>query len=206
MFDGVSSCGITASIGAASSSPSEGGSQIKKGQNLKVKFSDEEDQKLKDLVTQHGTKDWILISKLMETRNPRQCRERWNNYINPALRVDPWTPEEDMILDAKFSEYGPRWNKIAKFFVNRSDNNIRNRWMMIARHRTKHTKNIIPTVQTHRKEMPAIVMPVVKETRAVEKRQPENSFELLSVPQIAIGSISGDVEQFDDFWGDFSFF
>jgi len=76
----------------------------KKGSKIKVKFTEEEDQKLTSIVMQVGAKDWIKVSQLMETRNPRQCRERWNNYINPALRTDPWTPEEDILLDQKNKE------------------------------------------------------------------------------------------------------
>ena len=105
--------------------------------SVKNKFSAEEDARLKEIVSIHGTKNWLKISKLMGTRNPRQCRERWNNYINPVLRNDSWTKEEEAILEEKFKEYGPHWNKIGKFLVNRSDNNIRNRWMMIQRHRLK---------------------------------------------------------------------
>lgn len=101
--------------------------------NIKSKFTPEEDEKLKMLVLTHGTSNWSLISKLMGNRNHRQCRERWKNYINPALRNDPWTLEEDQLLVDKYAEYGSKWNKISKFFVNRSDNNIRNRWQMLLR-------------------------------------------------------------------------
>ena len=105
--------------------------------NMKLKFTADEDTKLAKLVAEHGTKDWVKISFLMQTRNPRQCRERWNNYLNPDLRTDPWTAEEDQILEEKYKEYGAKWNKISKFLQNRSDNNIRNRWMMIARRKNR---------------------------------------------------------------------
>ena len=103
------------------------------GKNVKCKFTPEEDQKLRELVQAHGTSSWKLISNLMGTRNLRQCRERWKNYLDPVLRNDPWTLEEDQLLVQKYSEFGPRWNKISRFFVNRSDNNIRNRWQLMLR-------------------------------------------------------------------------
>ena len=201
MFDGVSASGFAASIcaveGASLSTGFDRATPFAntkdsgmKGSNstksvLKIKFTEEEDVKLHRLVMQFGTKDWIKISQLMETRNPRQCRERWNNYVNPALRTDPWTPEEDMILDQKYAEYGPKWNKISKFFVNRSDNNIRNRWMMLARHRAKQQKSPVsppPTpapVKPHPFEVPQIFMPVVREIKMAEKQPSQNSLELL---------------------------
>ena len=100
---------------------------------LKSKFTSEEDQNLRMLVYRYGTKDWQTISKLMGTRNPRQCRERWNNYLKPELTQMPWSMEEDILLANKFAEYGSHWSKISKFFPNRSDNNIRNRWQFLLR-------------------------------------------------------------------------
>ncbi|KAH0791403.1 Myb-like DNA-binding domain containing protein [Histomonas meleagridis] len=105
--------------------------------SIKVKFTEAEDQKLSQLVSIFGPKDWITISKLMDSRNPRQCRERWKNYLNPELRRDPWTPEEDRLLCQKHDELGAKWNKIARFFNNRSDNSLRNRWMLISRRKSK---------------------------------------------------------------------
>ena len=103
------------------------------GKSIKCKFTPEEDQKLRELVQLHGTSSWKLVANLMVTRNHRQCRERWKNYLDPVLRNDPWTLEEDQLLVQKFSEFGPRWNKISRFFANRSDNNIRNRWQLMLR-------------------------------------------------------------------------
>ena len=112
-----------------------------KKHSVKVKFTPEEDEKLKMLVLAHGTNSWSFIAKLMETRNHRQCRERWKNYLNPSLRSDPWTFEEDKLLVDKYAEYGPKWNKISKFFVNRSDNSIRNRWQLMLRQWERQNKS-----------------------------------------------------------------
>ena len=130
MSDSVSEPGNTSFVVAIADSG-------KKPAPVKVKFTPEEDEALLKLVQQFGTKDWIKISTLIGTRNPRQCRERFKNYLNPELRKDQWTKEEDELLEQKFKEFGAKWNKISKFFVHRSDNALRNRWMMIARHRAK---------------------------------------------------------------------
>lgn len=111
----------------------DGAEMEPKRKSIKSKFTAEEDEKLKMLVLSHGTGSWAYIARLMGTRNHRQCRERWKNYINPALRNDPWTLEEDQLLVDKYAEFGPRWNRIARCFVNRSDNAIRNRWQLMLR-------------------------------------------------------------------------
>ena len=133
MIDGIPKLGGSASINASMNNSV----RLSKPPPIKIKFTEQEDQLLISLVQQHGPKDWIKISKLIETRNPRQCRERWKNYLNPELRKDAWTPEEDKILTEKVAEFGGKWNKIGKFFQNRSDNSIRNRWMLIARRKSK---------------------------------------------------------------------
>jgi hypothetical protein len=113
------------------------GNKCTNGKYLKVKFTPKEDAHLLDLVAEYGTKDWISISALMGDRNPRQCRERYNNYLNPKLCNRLWSPEEDALLDEKVKQFGTKWNTIGHFFPNRSDMSLRNRWMMIERRRAK---------------------------------------------------------------------
>jgi hypothetical protein len=104
---------------------------------IKIKFTLDEDRNLIELVQRFGSKDWIRISSMMNGRNPRQCRERYNNYLNPDLRTGGWTAQEDELLQKKFEQLGPKWNAIGKCFVNRSDNGLRNRWMVLARQRAR---------------------------------------------------------------------
>jgi hypothetical protein len=111
---------------------------------LKLKFTPDEDELLSTLVTQYGDKDWCRIASLMGTRNARQCRERYKNYLTPNLQVGGWAPAEDDLLQQKFAEYGAKWNKISKFFVNRSPNALRNRSMMLTRHLAKGGSPLSP--------------------------------------------------------------
>lgn len=196
MTDGVPTLGTTAFVVAAS-----GMQKKEKIAPVKVKFTPEEDAHLLQLVQQFGAKDWIKISSLIGTRNPRQCRERFKNYLNPELRRDQWTREEDDLLEQKYKEFGAKWNKIAKFFVNRSDNALRNRWMMIARHRAKAMNGrvssgapvpvytppsppapVVPVVPQPMVTLP-VVLPIVKECPAYQTRWSEDSFEMFDAIQ-----------------------
>ena len=111
---------------------------IPKGVFNKTKFTPEEDLKLINIVSSNCCFSWSQVALLMQTRNARQCRERWNNYLNPYLRNDPWSPEEDALLMQKHDEYGTQWRKISKFFNNRSDNALRNRYNLLKRHYDRH--------------------------------------------------------------------
>ena len=98
---------------------------------LRDKFTLDEDVKLKYLVSYFGVGNWKIIAAAMETKNPRQCRERWRNYLSPSVKINNWTTNEDFILVQKFAEVGPHWKTIAKFLKGRSPNSIRNRWKLL---------------------------------------------------------------------------
>ena len=112
----------------------------------RVPFSKDEDDKLKEFVKQYGT-NWNIIADKMENRNPRQCKERWTHYLSPDIVLKPWTMEEDEFLKKKLFEFGPKWVKISRFFPNRTDIQLKNRWFVLIRkeskQRRKDLKNVI---------------------------------------------------------------
>jgi hypothetical protein len=61
-------------------------------------WTKDEDEKLKHLVNQIGPKNWSSISKHFPGRIGKQCRERWHNHLNPDIKKDKWTDEEDRLL------------------------------------------------------------------------------------------------------------
>ena len=103
----------------------------------KSKFTVEEDIFLRSLVAQFGENNWQQIARNMPKRNPRQCKERWMNYLSPMVRNTPWTPEEDELLKRKVAELGQKWVRIAKFFPMRTDINIKNRYLVLMRRSRK---------------------------------------------------------------------
>ena len=116
-----------------------------KGNKLRLPkrmFTQEEDNKIKHLVQINGEKAWKVIASEFPDRSPRQCRERWKNYLSPTVRNLPWTPEEDAKLAELFSQFGPQWAKIASLFNARTDVNVKNRWSYLKRKekRIKSTK------------------------------------------------------------------
>lgn len=101
---------------------------------LRTKFSEREDLKLIKLVSESGkSPNWREISNIMQTRTPRQCRERYQNYLCPRINHHEWTAEEDQILTTQFQIHGPKWNTIAKMLKGRTGNMIRNRWQTLLR-------------------------------------------------------------------------
>ncbi|OHS99153.1 Myb-like DNA-binding domain containing protein [Tritrichomonas foetus] len=103
----------------------------------KSKFTPQEDEKLRSIVNEIGENDWPSVSKRMGTRNQRQCKERWFNYLSPNVKALPWTPEDDFKLENLHNEFGAKWVKIAQFFPSRTDTNIKSRWMVLQRQKRR---------------------------------------------------------------------
>jgi hypothetical protein len=107
----------------------------------KEKVTPEEDALLTGLVYEFATADWHGISERMGGRNPRQCRDRWLNYLSPEVGNGPWTPDEEQLLVDKVHEFGPMWTHIATFFPTRTDINLKSRWKLMQRRLSKGLQN-----------------------------------------------------------------
>lgn len=98
-------------------------------------FTSDEDAKLIEIMRLQQFTSWEKVAKDLPDRTARQCRDRWLNYLSPNIRKDPWLWAEDKLLVEKINEMGTHWSNIAKYFVGRSDNHLKNRWYSYLRNR-----------------------------------------------------------------------
>ncbi len=101
-------------------------SEIKHGE-----WSQEEDEKLKQLVEQGGER-WSEIAKQIPGRTNQQCRKHYHARLNPFIKHGKWTKEEDDQLKQVVQRLGQdKWDLIAKELSNKTNQQCANRWQVL---------------------------------------------------------------------------
>ena len=97
------------------------------------KWNKDEDQILRKAILYYGPKNWQQISYCLDGRNNSQCFHRWMKGINPKIRRDKWSFEEDLTLGLALNKIyqKKKWSKIANHLLGRTDIQCRERWCNI---------------------------------------------------------------------------
>ncbi|XP_054883011.1 v-myb avian myeloblastosis viral oncogene homolog-like 2b [Poeciliopsis prolifica] len=95
----------------------------------KVKWTQDEDDKLKTLVHSLGSSDWKHIASFIPNHTEQQCQHRWFKVLDPELVKGPWTKEEDEKVIELVNLYGNKqWAMVAKHLKGRLGKQCRERW------------------------------------------------------------------------------
>ena len=64
----------------------------------------------------------------MGSKNGKQIRERFINKLDPKIKKDDWTEEQDRKILELYSKIGSKWSQISKYLPGRPENKIKNRF------------------------------------------------------------------------------
>jgi hypothetical protein len=167
------------------SSPSSG--KISKRQL----WTPKEDAQVVELVKEFGTK-WAVVASYMNNRTGKQVRDRYTNYLQPNIKTDVWTEDEDQLLINLYFELGKKWSMIANRIPGRTENQVKSRFYT---HLKKHVEGrsapkkaeaekktqSVASAQTSTINKRSVPEPVPRELRAQSSVSQQKIFEIAAV-------------------------
>jgi len=103
---------------------------------VRGKWNPSEDAELMDAlveVAEDNEVDWRTVASKVNGRNAKQCKERFQLKLDPALKRDEWTAEEDALLLVMFEKCNGRWTAIAKSLPARREEAVKIRFRSLQR-------------------------------------------------------------------------
>ncbi|KAG7353011.1 Myb-like DNA-binding protein [Nitzschia inconspicua] len=93
------------------------------------KWTEGEDNLLREAVADYGGKSWKKIAARLPGRTDVQCLHRWQKVLKPGLVKGPWTAEEDAKVIKLVQIHGnKKWSFIARQLKGRLGKQCRERW------------------------------------------------------------------------------
>lgn len=89
-----------------------------------------EDEILKASVSKYGLNQWARVSSLLARKTPKQCKARWNEWLDPSIKKIEWSKEEDEKLLHLAKIMPTQWRTIAPI-VGRTANQCLERYQKL---------------------------------------------------------------------------
>ncbi|KAH8997476.1 hypothetical protein EDB92DRAFT_1432129 [Lactarius akahatsu] len=109
----------------------------------KSAWTKDEDENLMSLYKLYGAK-WSVIARQIPGRTDDACSKRYREALDPALKKDEWTQDEDAKLLGLYAQMGGRWVQVGQQ-LQRSSLGCRNRWRLLERKRSPAIREVTPT-------------------------------------------------------------
>ncbi|GBG31170.1 Cell division cycle 5-like protein [Hondaea fermentalgiana] len=76
-------------------------------------WKNSEDEILKAAIMKYGKNQWPRVASLLPRKTAKQCKRRWNEWLDPMIKKTEWTREEDEKLLHLTKLMPTQWRTIA---------------------------------------------------------------------------------------------
>ena len=77
-------------------------------------WKNSEDEILKAAVMKYGLNNWARVASLLNRKTTKQCKARWYEWLDPAVKKTEWTREEEEKLLHLAKLFPTQWRTIAQ--------------------------------------------------------------------------------------------
>ncbi|KAG7823338.1 hypothetical protein KL919_004214 [Ogataea angusta] len=89
-----------------------------------------EDAILKAAISKYGLNQWARVSSLLEKKTAKQCKMRWQEWLDPRIKKIEWTKEEDQRLLELVRLRPNQWSSVS-MLMNRTANQCIERYQQL---------------------------------------------------------------------------
>lgn len=90
-------------------------------------WTEREDEELAHWQSKVGNR-WAEVARRIGTKTGQQCAQRWRHRVNPDIRKEKWTSQEDALLATLVDDIGFHWADISRRIPGRTDQQCMGRW------------------------------------------------------------------------------
>jgi len=76
-------------------------------------WSNVEDEVLKAAISKYGLNQWARCASLLAKKTSKQCKARWNEWLDPSIKKTEWSREDDEKLLTMAKLLPTQWRTIA---------------------------------------------------------------------------------------------
>ena len=83
-------------------------------------WKNSEDEILKAAIMKYGKQQWARVASLLNRKSAKQCKARWNEWLDPSVKKIEWTREEEEKLLHLAKLMPSQWRTIGSLLNGRS--------------------------------------------------------------------------------------
>lgn len=154
-----------------------------------------EDEVLKVAVAKYGLNQWSRVASLLHRKSAKQCKARWNEWLDPSIKKIEWSREEEEKLLHLAKVFPTQWRTISRF-IGRTANQCLERYEFLldqALKKEQGTSGALESDSALRRLMPGEIdpNPETKPARPDPQDMDQDELEMLSEARARCANTQG---------------